>query len=806
MVGLDVVLENPISLCRPFSLHQWGLWRLGFGGERFGMGWRDVGGAGGENEVNTYLLRLNRVLIVRLCIYFIFITYLISKVCMSTRKRHIRYTNFRKYERLVNSHVIISEKSPMSAGLPTLQGRLQHSKALLLVPDFLSNTILIAAALQGFADFHIGGDGAISRMSSLEIIDLCSDDEAESQDIKDIKPIILSAPCKETASNSSILASGHLPEEFQPMTTSRGSYRPPCRQFWKSGDYELGNSIESLPRNGKNRLRIHPKFLHSNATSHKWAFGAIAELLDNAVDEVQNGATFVIMDKFLNPRNGDPALVIQDDGGGMDPESLRRCMSFGFSDKQSDGNGFKTSTMRLGADVIVFSSCIKRSKSTRSIGLLSYTFLRQTGCDDIVVPVVDYEFNSATGALVHLLRINEKNFSSNLTTLLKWSPFDTEVELLKQFDDIGHHGTKIIVFNLWHNDDGVMELDFYTDSEDILITGGHVEQKKVKKSNTEAELTQTNVAGRYQYSLRVYSSILYLKLPQNFKILLRGVEVEPHHIVKDLMYIECIRYRPQVDVNQEVIVDTTIGFMNGAPAINVQGFNVYHKNRLILPFWKVAHNSYGKGRGVVGVLEANFIKPTHDKQDFERSSIYQKLEMRLKDMTYEDLYCHLVGYQNKKFPHRIAPQSPSTNSSVALQQFKMNRTASVGMVSAAPSVVALSAPTFPPALLPQKRKREIHGSQTESFKCGTAPHAIEDGFCGNHKVTVMVENVVTDKQRQISEALKLENKRCLEYEETEKQLLLKEQKLRSELREAEELYAKLLADARIMNDLKIENF
>ncbi|KAI0492845.1 hypothetical protein KFK09_027121 [Dendrobium nobile] len=268
-------------------------------------------------------------------------------------------------------------------------------------------------------------------MSSLEIIDLCSDDEAESQDIKDIKPIILSAPCKETASNSSILA-------------SRGSYRPPCRQFLKSGDYELGNSIESLPRNGKNCLRIHPKFLHSNATSHKWAFGAIAELLDNVIDEVQNGATFVIMDKFLNPRNGDPALVIQDDGGGMDPESLRRCMSFGFSDKQSGstigqyGNGFKTSTMRLGADVIVFSSCIKRSKSTRSIGLLSYTFLRQTGCDDIVVPVVDYEFNSATGAWVHLLRINEKNFSSNLNTLLKWSPFDTEVELLKQANENPH--------------------------------------------------------------------------------------------------------------------------------------------------------------------------------------------------------------------------------------------------------------------------------------------------------------------------------------------------------------------------------
>ena len=70
----------------------------------------------------------------------------------------------------------------------------------------------------------------------------------------------------------------------------------------------------------------------------------------------------------------------------MGPEAMRSCMSFGFSNKKSksaigqckdvmffimyfffsfhsswlmfsitDGNGFKTSSMRLGADVIVFS-------------------------------------------------------------------------------------------------------------------------------------------------------------------------------------------------------------------------------------------------------------------------------------------------------------------------------------------------------------------------------------------------------------------------------------------------------------------
>ncbi|RVW52584.1 Protein MICRORCHIDIA 7 [Vitis vinifera] len=109
-----------------------------------------------------------------------------------------------------------------------------------------------------------------------------------------------------------------------------------------------------------------PKFLHSNATSHKWALGAFAELLDNSLDEICNGATYVNVDMLENKKDGNRMLLIE------------------------DGNGFKTSTMRLGADVIVFSRCCgKDGKSpTQSIGLLSYTFLRSTGKEDIVVPMV----------------------------------------------------------------------------------------------------------------------------------------------------------------------------------------------------------------------------------------------------------------------------------------------------------------------------------------------------------------------------------------------------------------------------------
>jgi hypothetical protein len=163
--------------------------------------------------------------------------------------------------------------------------------------------------------------------------------------------------------------------------------------------------------------------------------------------------------------------LIQDDGGGMDPEALRRCMSFGFSDKQSDafigqyGNGFKTSTMRLGADVIVFTQNQNNGVPTRSIGLLSYTFLMETGCDDVLVPSVDYQYDLTTASYIQMLRHDQKLFSSNLRILLKWSPFASEAELLKQFDDMGEHGTKIIVFNLWFNDDGDMELDFNSDEK-----------------------------------------------------------------------------------------------------------------------------------------------------------------------------------------------------------------------------------------------------------------------------------------------------------------------------------------------------
>ncbi|KAJ6800740.1 protein MICRORCHIDIA 6-like [Iris pallida] len=693
-------------------------------------------------------------------------------------------------------------------------------------------------------------------MSFPDCIDISSDEESELPEVKDVKPLLFSSVPEERGNYQA--ANTQHPKEYLikpslqdershnivngfsngsyttdqengftdgvcPASTSYASFAPVSRQFWKSGDYEARHSLPPASRNGNNRLRIHPKFLHSNATSHKWAFGAIAELLDNAVDEVQKGATFVMVDKFTNPRNGDAALLIQDDGGGMDPESLRQCMSFGFSDKQSNtcigqyGNGFKTSTMRLGADVIVFSRLTNNRKLTQSVGLLSYTFLRQTACDDIVVPVVDYEFIPSSGAFCQLLRTNQKQFSSNLSTILRWSPFASETELLTQFNDIGHHGTKVIVFNLWYNDDGEMELDFEADAKDILIN--KTQQKKLKKTN-ETELTRNNIATRLQYSLRAYSSVLYLHLPETFKIILRGQLVMPHHIVNDLIYRECIRYRPQVEGYPEVL--TTIGFLEGAPNVCVDGFNVYHRNRLILPFWRVAHNSYGKGRGVVGVLEANFIKPTHDKQDFEKSNIYQKLENRLKEMTYEywDLHCHLLGYKSKyvKKPPKPPPQITFDSDRKTKMHHVVSGGASAGVIS---KVQALNEPrgskdTVPGHLtiygsmdqkgLSQKRKLESHISATEALQKKAVVISSAAGHSDSH--ISQAELSGGQKKRRGIETMLLENKKlrdqCLEFEEAEKVLLAKEEKLRREVRSYQQLHKKLLAELEALDEVKME--
>ncbi|XP_071902158.1 protein MICRORCHIDIA 6-like isoform X2 [Coffea arabica] len=557
--------------------------------------------------------------------------------------------------------------------------------------------------------------------------------------------------------NSSALSAGNsgtsavdeeqsLVDDSSLCSTSPIGSAPLCRQFWKAGSYDDTLSTKPSLQKGANYLHIHPKFLHSNATSHKWAFGAIAELLDNAIDEIQNGATVVIVDKILNPRDGSSALCIQDDGGGMDPEAMRRCLSFGFSDKKSNsaigqyGNGFKTSSMRLGADVIVFSRCKKNRKLTQSVGLLSYTFLTQTGHDRIVVPMLDYEFNTQSNMWD---KLSNTQCINNLPLLLRWSPYSTEAELLKQFDDVGQHGTKVIIFSLWYTDDGQMELDFESDPEDIRISEVANTNKKSARMMVASE---QHLANRLRFSLR-------------------GTVV------------------------------TAIGFLKEAPLVNIHGFNVYHKNRLILPFWHVVSYSDSRGRGVVGVLEANFIQPTHNKQDFEKTPVFQKLESRLKEMTreYWDYHCQLIGYQPRKArAMTFQASSDSGKNDGIYQPVQLTRddlASDCNLQKGAPSKRKESNHLVEPDRV--RRKVGIGANATvcnqENLRAGVATDELKSGEAAN----LIQENRKLQAQ-------------CLEFEKTVEELNLKAARLRVELGEARREHSRLLAEFKLVEKVKEE--
>ncbi|KAG5249662.1 protein MICRORCHIDIA [Salix suchowensis] len=369
------------------------------------------------------------------------------------------------------------------------------------------------------------------------------------------------------------------------------------------------------------------------------AVHSFAELLDNAVDEVGHGATCVSIDVLNNNKYCSRMLLVEDNGGGMNPDRMRACMSLGYSAKSKIantigqyGNGFKTSTMRLGADVIVFSRCRgKDGKSaTQTVGLLSYTFLTATGKEDIVVPMIDFE--KGGHGWNKKIRSSSNDWDMNLKTILQWSPFVSEQELLQQFNYLKDQGTRIIIYNLWEEEDGHLELDFSSDAHDIQIRGDHRDVNNVVKA---AKYPNCRHFFTYQHSLRSYASILYLELPPSFRIILRGEDVEHHDLVKDMMLEQDISYKPvnvpeRAQENKNVTLTNSIssGFV-GFPPVTRYLFCCFGRWQQPGKLGLVWNAAGSDGRGVIGALEANFVEPAHDKQGFERTSVLSRLEAKL---------------------------------------------------------------------------------------------------------------------------------------------------------------------------------
>uniref|UniRef100_A0A8B9SJB8 MORC family CW-type zinc finger 3 n=2 Tax=Anas TaxID=8835 RepID=A0A8B9SJB8_ANAPL len=388
-------------------------------------------------------------------------------------------------------------------------------------------------------------------------------------------------------------------------------------------------------------FQLCPKFLHTNSTSHTWPFSAVAELIDNAYDP-DVSAKQIWIDKTVI--NDNICLTFTDNGNGMNTEKLHKMLSFGFSEKSVMngrvpvglyGNGFKSGSMRLGKDAIVFT----KNGETMSVGLLSQTFLEVTKAEHVMVPIVT--FNNQ-----HILSItydDPTESKNSLKAILSHSLFPTEEKLLAELDAImGKKGTRIIIWNLRRDKNEKTEFDFDKDKYDIRIpedldeTGkrGYKKQERLDQIVPESD-----------YSLRAYCSILYLK--PRMQIILRGQKVKTQLVSKSLAFIERDIYRPKF-LNAKT-VRITFGF--NCRNKDHYGIMMYHKNRLIKAYERVGCQlkANNMGVGVVGIIECNFLKPTHNKQDFDYTNEY-RLTIAALGEKLNDYWNEMKAKKNEEYP------------------------------------------------------------------------------------------------------------------------------------------------------------
>ncbi|XP_064598348.1 MORC family CW-type zinc finger protein 3-like isoform X2 [Liolophura sinensis] len=310
--------------------------------------------------------------------------------------------------------------------------------------------------------------------------------------------------------------------------------------------------------------------------------------------------------------NGQVTLVFVDNGNGMNPDRLHKMLSFGFSDKQEIrghrpigqyGNGFKSGSMRLGKDVLVFT----RQRGTMSVGFLSQSYLQAINAKTVFVPI-------ATWRLPSKQMVQTQECYSSLKEILRHSIFRTERSIIQELDAlgcIGHSGTEIIIYNLKRDRRGNLELDFESDPNDIL----NPQTLEVDRSMMFRPVAEPSPA--FRRSLREYCSILYLK--PRMKIMLRGEKVKTKLVSKSLSRTEKDVYKPHFLPRPVKII---FGF--SPSKVEDYGILMYHRNRLIIAYEKVGYQKQANelGVGVVGVVELNFLEPIHNKQDFNKTTQY----------------------------------------------------------------------------------------------------------------------------------------------------------------------------------------
>uniref|UniRef100_A0A671W4N9 Zgc:152774 n=1 Tax=Sparus aurata TaxID=8175 RepID=A0A671W4N9_SPAAU len=216
--------------------------------------------------------------------------------------------------------------------------------------------------------------------------------------------------------------------------------------------------------------------------------------------------------------------------------------------------------------------------------------------------------------------VTTEDSEASLAAILTNSIITSLEQIHTHFDSIpAKKGTKILIWNIRRAKDGNPEIDFDTDTTDFRLPPIQIEELRKGLRSSGTLRAEQNIPDMH-YSLRAYLSILYLK-PRT-QVILRGKKNLPKLVSKRLKHVEHDVYKPHFSKEK---VKVTFGLTPKNK--DHYGIMMYHKNRLIKAYEKVGCQLKASGQrvgvGVIGVIECNFLKPAHNKQDFEYTKEYR---------------------------------------------------------------------------------------------------------------------------------------------------------------------------------------
>ncbi|KAG0605194.1 hypothetical protein M758_9G038700 [Ceratodon purpureus] len=389
---------------------------------------------------------------------------------------------------------------------------------------------------------------------------------------------------------------------------------------------------------------VHPSHLETLEQMHAaWAFGAVAELIDNARDAKATRLD-ILIEEMVSDEGALPVLQVIDNGQGMNHDEIVKMLSFGHKrPKESDteqighfGVGFKTGAMRIGKDAVI----LTQSKNTCSMGFLSKSY--NADLEILEVPIITYK-RFTNGQMVLDESVCTKEDEKKVKeAVAKHSPFKNDLSIGAQFAKIEKTGTRIFVYNLEQWDGNCI---FEWNPKTVVKTEASAEKKtpgdiKIRSRRVRVRAGQTSTEVPLDYSLREYAEVLFLR--PCMKIYLQGTPVISRNLARTFKDVEVYHYPfiHEKDPTKNKTIPLTLGKREVEFNRANCGIFLYWHGRLIEAYRRVGAmvHSADIGRGIIGVMDVTHIMDFGDgkvgvlnnKQGFTDSDRFLKLEKWLE--------------------------------------------------------------------------------------------------------------------------------------------------------------------------------